>query len=134
MSDVFSSVTFEYLNTHVVQAIGDGGAFQVRAGDAKAEVDEHLGNTGHADATDAYEMDVLDSSKHYFPGLTGFFQDLHANHEESRKSCPLRLSSSIMSTAAAAASPCASLRLASSIRLNSSGAFTSLSISAINRS
>jgi hypothetical protein len=64
-------VTFEDLNTHVLQAIGDVRAFQIGAGDAEAEIDEHLGDAGHADATDAYEMDVLNSTKHFL-AVTNF--------------------------------------------------------------
>src|SRR2546423_15645753 len=117
MSDVLSGMTFKDLNTHLLQAIGDAGALLIRAGNAEAEIDEHLGNSGHTASSDAHEMNMLDSAKHY-----------------SCVSCVfLWLSSSIISTAAAAASPCANLRLASSIRFNSSGACASLSISCANR-
>src|SRR6185369_1423756 len=66
MSDIFSSVAFEDFNTHVLQAIGDVRAFQIGAGHTKAEIHQHLGNAGHADTTDAYEMNVLDPTKHFF--------------------------------------------------------------------
>jgi hypothetical protein len=58
-------VTFKDLNTHLLQAISDVGALQIRARDAEAEIDEHLGNARHADASDTYEMDVLNSTKHF---------------------------------------------------------------------
>src|SRR5687767_7144152 len=55
LADMLSRVTFKELNTHMLQAIGNVGTLHVRAGNAKAEIDEHLGNAGHADATDADE-------------------------------------------------------------------------------
>ena len=64
MSDVLSRVTFEDFDTHLLQAIGNVRMFQIGARDAKAEIDKHLSNAGHADATDTYEMDVLNSTKH----------------------------------------------------------------------
>ena len=48
----------------MLEAIGDIGALQIGARNAKAEINKHLGDAGHADATNAYEMDVLNSSKH----------------------------------------------------------------------
>src|SRR6185295_19325267 len=100
----------------MLQAIGDIGALQIGARHVKAEIDEHLGNAGHADSSDAYKMDVLNSSKHCYRALV------------------FVLSSSIMSTAAAAESPCANFLLASSMRFRTSGAFTSFSISVASRS
>src|SRR5262245_53287912 len=64
VSDILSGMTFKDLNTHLLQAIGDVGAFQIGTGDTEAEIDEHLGDAGHADASDTYEMDVLNSTKH----------------------------------------------------------------------
>src|SRR5262249_33208354 len=64
MSDVLSAVTFEDLHAQLLQAIGDVGSLQIRSGDTEAEIDQHLRDAGHADATDAYEMDVLNASKH----------------------------------------------------------------------
>jgi len=69
MSDVISSVSFEDLDTHLLQAIGDVRPLQIRSGDTEAEIDQHLGDAGHADASDAYEMDVLNSAKHQFSFL-----------------------------------------------------------------
>src|SRR6185369_6561528 len=66
MSDIFSSVAFEDFNPHVLQAIGYVRAFQIGAGDTKAEIHQYLGNAGHADTTDAYEMNMLDPTKHFF--------------------------------------------------------------------
>src|SRR6185369_11606042 len=73
MSDIFSSVTFEDFNTHVLQAIGDVRAFQIRAGDTKAEIHQHLGNAGHADAAYPDKMNVLNASKHYVDRMYKIF-------------------------------------------------------------
>src|SRR6185369_2007606 len=64
MSDVLGTVTFEDLNTHLLQAIRDSGSFEIRSRNTEPEIDEHLGDAGHADAADAYEMNVLNSPKH----------------------------------------------------------------------
>ena len=66
VTDVLSTVTFKDLYAHLLQAIGDAGTFQIRTGDTKAKIAQYLGNTGHADAADANEMDVLYPSKHPF--------------------------------------------------------------------
>ena len=65
VSDVLRCMSFKDLDTHLLQAVGDVRAFQIGARDAKAEIDEHLGDAGHADAADAYEMDVLNATKHF---------------------------------------------------------------------
>ncbi len=64
--DIRRSVPFESRCTHRCQALGDGRAFQVGAGDLVAKVQQDLGNTAHADATDADEMDALDLGEHNF--------------------------------------------------------------------
>src|SRR5690349_7033166 len=64
VSDVLSSVTFKDLDTHLLQALGNVRVLQIRAGDTEPEIDEHLSDARHADATDTYKMDVLNSSKH----------------------------------------------------------------------
>jgi hypothetical protein len=64
LSNVVAAMTFEDFNTHFLEPIRDGGTPQVGTRDAKAEIDQHLGNAGHADAPDTDEMDVLNSAKH----------------------------------------------------------------------
>src|SRR5690242_13125687 len=118
---------------------------EIRSRNPKAEIDQHLRDAGHADAADAYGMDVLNSAKHLI-----LFSHNEAHQSQKRISADafdpmfllhfcafcafLWLNSSIMSTAAAAASPCASFLLASSMRSNSCGDWTSFSISVAKRS
>jgi hypothetical protein len=64
MTDVLSRVSFENLDAHLLKSIGGARALQVGTGNAEAEFDQHLGDTGHADATDANKMNVLYPSKH----------------------------------------------------------------------
>src|ERR1043166_9321555 len=144
LADIFSSVPFEDFNTHVLQAIGDTGALEIGSGNAEPEIDQHLSDAGHSNPADAYKVNVLNSANHYFC----LALKKHISHIEILFGCVwsftalhfcglfafLWLSSSIISTAAAAASPCANLRLASSMRSSSSGDWTSFSISAAKRS
>src|SRR5438094_23669 len=46
------------------QAISNCAAPQVRARDFESEIQQHLGDTAHADATDSYKMHALDLRKH----------------------------------------------------------------------
>src|SRR5215211_8853309 len=64
VAHVLSRVTFKDLHTHLLQAVGNVGTLQIGAGNAKAEIDKHLGDAGHTDASDAYEMDVLNATEH----------------------------------------------------------------------
>src|SRR6185295_10790234 len=57
-------MTFGKLNSHLLQPIRDVGLFRIGAGDTESQIDQHLGNTRHADAANANKMDVLNSSKH----------------------------------------------------------------------
>ena len=62
VTDIFAGVTFGKLNSHLLQSIGDIGFLRVGAGDTEAQIDQHLGDTGHADAANADKMDVLNPS------------------------------------------------------------------------
>src|SRR5690349_7563701 len=48
----------------VDEARGDRGLTEIGAGHRRAEVEQHLGDAAHADATDADEMDALNLGKH----------------------------------------------------------------------
>src|SRR5947209_2165291 len=63
-SNVFGAVSFKGDCAEVGEAFGDRRALKVRAGNLVAEVQQDFGNTAHADAADAYEMDALDFGKH----------------------------------------------------------------------
>ena len=65
LSDIVRRVPFEDLNTHVLQAIGGVGTFQVRSRNAEAEIYQHLGDAGHSNPADAYKVNMLNSAKHY---------------------------------------------------------------------
>jgi hypothetical protein len=64
LAHILGIVTFENLNTHFLQSIGGSRTLQIGTGNAEAEIDQHFGNTRHADASDTDEMDVLNSAKH----------------------------------------------------------------------
>ena len=66
MADVLGSMSFKDLNAHLLKSIGDTRALQIGTGNAEAEIDQHLGDTGHADTTDADKMDVLNPPEHLF--------------------------------------------------------------------
>jgi len=57
-------VSFGNSTAHGVEAVGDGAAAEVRAGDAHADGEEDFGDAAHADAANAYEVDVLLLDEH----------------------------------------------------------------------
>src|ERR1043165_5188441 len=64
VANVFSPVPFFEINAQELQPLRHFGAFQVRAGNVKAGVNQNLCDTGHAYAADAYEMNLLNTTKH----------------------------------------------------------------------
>ncbi len=63
---VLAIVTFSKFNSHLLQTIGRGRFFRVGTGDTETQIDQHLGDARHADATNADKMDVLNSAEHNF--------------------------------------------------------------------
>ena len=61
---VLGAMAFEGDGTHGGQTLRDGRGLEVRAGDLVAEVQQHLGDAAHADATDAHEMNALNLGEH----------------------------------------------------------------------
>jgi hypothetical protein len=66
LAHIFSGMTFGDLDTHRLKTIGNRRTLDVGTGHAEPKVDEHLSDSGHTDAANADEMDVLDSAKHSF--------------------------------------------------------------------
>jgi hypothetical protein len=64
IAHIFPSVTFSDFNTEPFEAIGCRRFLLIRPGNTEAQVDQHLGDPGHADTTDANKMDMLNSAKH----------------------------------------------------------------------
>ena len=62
--NVLRGVAFEDGRAQAGQAMGDGRALQIGAGNLVAEIQQHLGDTAHADAADADEMNALNFGKH----------------------------------------------------------------------
>ncbi len=62
--DVFRAMSFENDSAESRQPLGDGGTFQIRAGNFVAEIEQHLGDAAHADSADAHEMDTLNFGEH----------------------------------------------------------------------
>src|ERR1041385_8539398 len=116
LTNVLVCMSFKDLHAHLLKPIGNTRILQIGAGDTKAEIDQHFGNSGHADAPDANKVNVLNATEHLFnqwsvvlgigPILLG---------------AQVPASFSIMSTAAAAASPSCNLRIDASISSTSDG-------------
>jgi hypothetical protein len=66
VANVCAIVTLNEFNSHLLQAIRYIGFLRVAAGYTKAQIDEHFRDAGHANAANAYEMNVLNSAKHSF--------------------------------------------------------------------
>ena len=62
--DIFTRVTFRDFCAQLFEVSGDLGLLLIRAGDTETQVGQHLGNSGHADAADADEVNMLKASKH----------------------------------------------------------------------
>ena len=62
--DVAGVVAFIDGGAEVGEAVSDGAAAQIGAGDLYAEVQQDLGNAAHPDSTDADEVRVLGGCKH----------------------------------------------------------------------
>jgi hypothetical protein len=58
-------MSFEDLHTHLLKSISNTRTLQIRAGNVETEIDQHLGNSGHADATDANKVNVLNATEHF---------------------------------------------------------------------
>ena len=46
------------------QALRNSAGFQIGSRNLVAEIQQHLGDAAHADAADAYEMNLLNFGKH----------------------------------------------------------------------
>ena len=57
--DVTGLVAEEHLGPEPLQSLDELAALLIGAGDAIAQVQEHLGDPAHADAADAHEMNLL---------------------------------------------------------------------------
>ena len=57
LSKVFRPLTFKNRRTQFLKTLGDLGGLQIRPLHHIAKVQQHLGNTRHANAADAHEMD-----------------------------------------------------------------------------
>ena len=64
VTNIFGGVAFSKFNSHPLQPVGDIRLLGVGAGNAETEIDQHLGDSGHADAANADKMYVLNSSEH----------------------------------------------------------------------
>ena len=60
-SPTFSAVSLGEFDAQRLQPLRDLELFKSEPGHAEAGVDQHLGDTGHADAADADEMYVLNA-------------------------------------------------------------------------
>ncbi len=64
VTHVFGVMAFGKFNSHLLQPVRDVGFLCVGTGHTESQIDQHLGDTRHADAANANKMDVLNSSKH----------------------------------------------------------------------
>ena len=82
--DVLRALTFKYDCTQAGQPIRHRRAFQIRAGNLVAKIQQHLGNPTHADAADAHKMHALDLGKHKSNSRTRIYADFHGSLREVR--------------------------------------------------
>jgi len=61
---VLRAVSIEDCGAQAGETLRSGRTLEIRAGDFVAEVQQNLGDTAHADATDTDEMNPLNSSEH----------------------------------------------------------------------
>ena len=64
IADIFSRVSFGNFRAEFFQMRRHFGLFLIRPGHAKAKVGQHFGYARHADAADAYKMNMLETTKH----------------------------------------------------------------------
>ena|SRR5437660_3177152 len=62
--NVRGSVSLESRGAQCREPLYDRRTFQVGAGNLIPKIQQHLGNTAHADATDAHEMNTLNLGEH----------------------------------------------------------------------
>jgi hypothetical protein len=62
--EIFSAMTFKRNSAQSGKTMCDGRGLEVGARDLETKVKQHLGDTTHANAADAYEMDALDFGEH----------------------------------------------------------------------
>jgi hypothetical protein len=60
----------------LLESVGDGRATHIRSRDAVPKVEQNLGDSAHADSTDANEMDVLILLKHRVNQSINLLRDL----------------------------------------------------------
>src|SRR5579884_491050 len=65
VADVFRRVSFVHAGAKFLKALGNGGQLRVGAADLISEVEQHFGDTAHADPADAGEVEVLPPEKHF---------------------------------------------------------------------
>src|SRR5215471_1059553 len=58
-------VALEDTGAHRGEAVGNRRELRVGARDAVAEIEQHFGDAAHADSTDAREMQMLGTEKHF---------------------------------------------------------------------
>src|SRR6202049_3228575 len=63
--NVFSAVSFKNHGTEADQALRDRRTLEVGTGNLVAEVQQHLGDTAHADAADSDEMNALNLGENF---------------------------------------------------------------------
>jgi len=61
---VLRAVSLEDCGAQAGETLRSGRILEIRPGDSVAEVEQNLGDTAHADATDTDEMNPLNSSEH----------------------------------------------------------------------
>jgi len=56
---IFRVVPFVNRRSQLRQAVGGRRQFQIRSGDRVTQIEQHFGNTAHADSADPREVEVL---------------------------------------------------------------------------
>src|ERR1700678_1681771 len=131
-------MSLEHRRSQPRQPLRHRRILQVRSGNFVAEIQQHLGNPAHADATDAHEMDALNLGKHKSTSCHGFHGlTLNIERNKTQKVYPSKSVaqlSSIPATRAAiaaisrAALGCSRLRAAALIRSKRAGSPSSAAI------